>query len=376
MRRARSEGRGARSERILTPHSFSLQPSAFSLRPPHSHTPTLPHSTSGGSLARKALPPVASLVLNGALVAALIHLGQPVVLAHELRLAVDLVPARTASAHLEAPLPRPTVSPAGARSENRANEAPESADSAPRPPSGDPSGAPAPSTASGQVPRQALSARRQAGHHDSFDPAPPSGASIADGLAPVGGDSGLSADPGRGAAMGPESGPTGDGGVSLQPGDPEGAGPVGSSIGLAKLSGSSPGASTPLNHSNGDVSSSVRRPADPSAGPETSSDNRLPKGAPGGHGVSRSAGVTRQTQPAYPDDARADGVEGTATVLVSLDAAGKITSVRLVTSSGDRRLDRAAIDGVRDWTFASALEDGKPASGSLRVHVRFRLEGE
>jgi protein TonB len=98
-----------------------------------------------------------------------------------------------------------------------------------------------------------------------------------------------------------------------------------------------------------------------------------PPPAPVAHGERRPARLVRQTKPAYPPDARRDGVEGTAVLRVKLDPAGAVTDVEVVTTTGDARLDAAAIAAVKGWTFAPKLDDGAPVAASLRVRVEFSL---
>ena len=97
-----------------------------------------------------------------------------------------------------------------------------------------------------------------------------------------------------------------------------------------------------------------------------------PKPAP--KGESRAAQVVGQTKPVYPSDARDDGVEGTTVVSVSLSADGKVISAKVVESSGDRRLDKAAVFAVERWKYSPCLRDGVPSAASIRVRVQFRLE--
>ena len=91
-------------------------------------------------------------------------------------------------------------------------------------------------------------------------------------------------------------------------------------------------------------------------------------------GESRAPSVAKQMKPIYPQDARDDGIEGTAVVLALIDPEGKVTDTRLEKSSGDRRLDRAAVDAVRKWTYNPCLKDGAPVKSSVRIRVEFRLE--
>ena len=91
-------------------------------------------------------------------------------------------------------------------------------------------------------------------------------------------------------------------------------------------------------------------------------------------GESRAPSVAKQIKPVYPPDAREDGVEGVTVVLALIDPEGKVAEVKLEKGSGDRRLDRAALDAVRQWTYNPCLRDGVPVKSSVRVRVEFRLE--
>jgi protein TonB len=79
--------------------------------------------------------------------------------------------------------------------------------------------------------------------------------------------------------------------------------------------------------------------------------------------------------PRYPSAARSRGWEGRVVLLLSIDAAGRVLSAEVAESSGRPSLDDAALAAARDWTFAPALCDDAPVAGSLRVPVRFSLDG-
>jgi protein TonB len=78
-------------------------------------------------------------------------------------------------------------------------------------------------------------------------------------------------------------------------------------------------------------------------------------------------------QPAYPIPAMRRGMQGVVTLLVAVDAEGKVTQVRLLESSGHGILDRAANDAVAKWIFQPATEDGEAVPGAARVPIRFRM---
>ena len=80
--------------------------------------------------------------------------------------------------------------------------------------------------------------------------------------------------------------------------------------------------------------------------------------------------------PKYPPEAARAGATGTVVLIISVSAAGAIENVLVERSSGNRLLDTAAIDAVNEWTFAPAIEHGKPARGRVRVPVDFNMGNE
>jgi protein TonB len=81
-----------------------------------------------------------------------------------------------------------------------------------------------------------------------------------------------------------------------------------------------------------------------------------------------------QPAPKYPEAARRRGAQGTAQVALRLAANGRVADVRLHRSSGDARLDEAALAGVRRWRY-----DTPPASADWNerwfvVPIEFHLQ--
>ncbi len=74
----------------------------------------------------------------------------------------------------------------------------------------------------------------------------------------------------------------------------------------------------------------------------------------------------------YPEEARAQGTNGTAVVAFSVGASGGIRSVRLVRSSGSSILDRAAVETVRRANPVPPAPAGVPG-GSFTVPLRFSV---
>lgn len=78
-------------------------------------------------------------------------------------------------------------------------------------------------------------------------------------------------------------------------------------------------------------------------------------------------------EPAYPASALEDGAEGIVLLKVRISRDGSPEEVVLERSSGFRELDRAAIAGVRRWSFIPARHGNAPIEAWMQVPIRFRL---
>ena len=84
--------------------------------------------------------------------------------------------------------------------------------------------------------------------------------------------------------------------------------------------------------------------------------------------------VVSLSQPAYPEEARKAGIEGTAFVQVTIAADGAVFGCSLLTSSGNGPLDQAALQAARESKFAPGTVGGKPVEMKVNVPFRFRLD--
>ncbi len=92
-------------------------------------------------------------------------------------------------------------------------------------------------------------------------------------------------------------------------------------------------------------------------------------------GPSRPASGSALRPLRYPQRARLRGAEGTVKLEVRVGKDGALAGVRVLKSSGDAELDRAAQEWVRrDWRFSSAVKNGQPAEGRVNINVQFRLD--
>lgn len=78
--------------------------------------------------------------------------------------------------------------------------------------------------------------------------------------------------------------------------------------------------------------------------------------------------------PTYPAQARARRLEGTVLLLVTIDARGSVSGVRLQRGSGHEILDQTALEAVRAWKFTPTRREGVEVSAEVEVPIRFRFE--
>lgn len=75
--------------------------------------------------------------------------------------------------------------------------------------------------------------------------------------------------------------------------------------------------------------------------------------------------------PRYPTQALRRGEGGTVSVRAEIGADGVPNEVGVVSSSGSRQLDRAAMDAVRRWRFTPAMRQGEAVAGTVVVPITF-----
>jgi protein TonB len=107
--------------------------------------------------------------------------------------------------------------------------------------------------------------------------------------------------------------------------------------------------------------------------------------APANQAASRipTAGITytmprrrAPSKPAYPETLKAQGIEADVPVMVSLDARGRVVSVKVVKPSPYPELNEAARRAAAAEEFEPATRDGVPIPYTLGFTYRFRLEDE
>lgn len=84
---------------------------------------------------------------------------------------------------------------------------------------------------------------------------------------------------------------------------------------------------------------------------------------------------TSQPAPRYPAEALRMNVGGIVRVRVTVAADGSVDRLELAEGSGNRYLDRAAMEAVRRWRFQPATRDGQPVSADVVVPISFAPSG-
>ena len=80
--------------------------------------------------------------------------------------------------------------------------------------------------------------------------------------------------------------------------------------------------------------------------------------------------------PAYPPLSRRLGEEGKLVLRVELDEGGRVNIARVVTSSGFKRLDEAAMVAVKTWRCNPPQRNGQPVRAIALQPFNFVLQGD
>jgi TonB family protein len=81
--------------------------------------------------------------------------------------------------------------------------------------------------------------------------------------------------------------------------------------------------------------------------------------------------LVNKVTPAYPADAKQQGIEGKVRLRATIGADGAVQAVRVL--EGDPALVPAAVDAVRQWQYQPAVVDGAPAPVITDIDVNFTL---
>ena len=81
--------------------------------------------------------------------------------------------------------------------------------------------------------------------------------------------------------------------------------------------------------------------------------------------------IVSKVQPEYPDDAKAQRIQGAVQLKAIIDRDGNVANLQLI--SGDPVLAPAAIEAVKQWKYRPYLFNGNPIEVETTVTVNFTL---
>ncbi|HET6150199.1 MAG TPA: energy transducer TonB, partial [Polyangia bacterium] len=111
-------------------------------------------------------------------------------------------------------------------------------------------------------------------------------------------------------------------------------------------------------------------PPAPTAGARNAVASRIPVA-----GVQYTAPRRKRPhEPAYPETLKAQELEADVNVMVSIDATGKVTRVKVISASPYPEFNQSAEKAAHEEEFEPALRNGVPIPYTLTYTYRFRLE--
>jgi TonB family protein len=81
--------------------------------------------------------------------------------------------------------------------------------------------------------------------------------------------------------------------------------------------------------------------------------------------------LVRRVEPQYPEQARAQKIQGAVVLDVHIGASGAVEDMQVV--SGDALLAQASTDAVKQWRFKPRTQNGHPVQMQTQVTLNFRL---
>lgn len=95
---------------------------------------------------------------------------------------------------------------------------------------------------------------------------------------------------------------------------------------------------------------------------------------PAGQAADSTAPQVQATvAPKYPKSALDEKVEGRVILIVDIAADGSVATAEMKRTSGDARLDAAALEVAKQWQFKPAYRHGKPVASRVLVPIDFRM---
>jgi TonB family protein len=108
------------------------------------------------------------------------------------------------------------------------------------------------------------------------------------------------------------------------------------------------------------------------AGHDITGHNPMVDEKPAGSQEKLRAKAIYKAEPEYPEDARANKIEGTVGLTASISPAGVVQNVQ-VTKPLYPSLDRSAVAAMQKWRFAPLIRDGQSAGQRIDVEMVFNM---
>jgi protein TonB len=83
--------------------------------------------------------------------------------------------------------------------------------------------------------------------------------------------------------------------------------------------------------------------------------------------------LVNRVMPAYPEESRANRVQGNVILSAVVDEKGAVSKVEAVESPAPE-LTKAAVEAVSKWAYRPATKKGKPVKVQMTVTVSFKLQ--
>ena len=106
----------------------------------------------------------------------------------------------------------------------------------------------------------------------------------------------------------------------------------------------------------------------------TQSPNRAASRIPTVGLVFTPAKKKKERKPPYPETLKSQGIEGDVVLMVTLDAEGKITAVKILKGALQPEFNESARKTALEDEYEPALKNGVPVPQTLTFTTRFRLE--
>ncbi len=85
--------------------------------------------------------------------------------------------------------------------------------------------------------------------------------------------------------------------------------------------------------------------------------------------------LAQDSYPVFPISERRSGKDGWVYVNLMVSPEGKPYEIMVAESSGNKALEKSALEAVRKWSFQPGTLEGKPIDSATMIKLRFRLTG-